>query len=75
MPKENKMKPRINKQVRKQLKEERKLETMVKYETQSSDEIRSAIQIYRRKYCPNQPNFFIVSLTKDYETNLRRAGE
>ena len=66
------MKLRINHQIRKQLKAERKLEAMVKYETQSSDEIRSAILVYTKKY---GDNFFIVSLTKDYERNLRSAGE
>lgn len=66
------MKPRINKELRKQLKQERKLEAMVKYETQSSDEIRSAILVYTKKY---GANFFIVDLTKTYEQNLRSCGE
>ena len=58
--------------MRLQLKEERVLETMVLNEKQSSDEIRSAIMVYTKKY---GDNFFITSLVKDYERNLRRAGE
>lgn len=67
-----KMKPRLNHQMRKQLKAERKLEAMVKYEIQSSDQIRSALISYANKY---GDNFFIRGLTKDYERNLRSVGE
>ena len=69
-----KMKPKITKQIRVQLKEERRLEAMIKYE-QSSDEIRQAMETYRFKYCPDEPNFFYINIVRDYETNLRRAGE
>ncbi len=66
------MKPRINRQVRKQLKAERKLEAMVKYQTKSIQETKMAITSYVQSY---GNTFFIDRLTDDYEKILRGVSE
>ena len=67
-----KMKPRINHQMRKQLRQQKKLEKMVEYWTLDTTEIRVALVGYTRKY---GEDMFIRRLSGDYYNKLRRMGE